>query len=89
MLLQLGFSSGVGWPSLIVLQTEGTLVAAVYCASANSICTSACIVARASCVLQTEGNLVSELGFGPWRKANEDFLATFERSYQVSLHGHL
>jgi hypothetical protein len=34
--------------------------------------------------LQTEGNLVSELGFGPWRKANEDFLATFERSYQVT-----
>lgn len=21
--------------------------------------------------IQTEGNLVSELGFGPWRKANE------------------
>uniref|UniRef100_A0A383VL88 DUF1995 domain-containing protein n=1 Tax=Tetradesmus obliquus TaxID=3088 RepID=A0A383VL88_TETOB len=32
---------------------------------------------------KTEGNLVSELGFGPWRKANEDFLATFERSYQL------
>jgi hypothetical protein len=27
---------------------------------------------------------VSELGFGPWRKANEDFLATFECSYQVT-----
>eukprot|EP00878_Enallax_costatus_P028830 GHUV01031180.1.p1 GENE.GHUV01031180.1~~GHUV01031180.1.p1 ORF type:complete len:283 (+),score=91.74 GHUV01031180.1:214-1062(+) len=32
---------------------------------------------------KTEGNLVSELGFGPWRKANEDFIATFERSYQL------
>eukprot|EP00798_Chlamydomonas_sp_ICE-L_P011302 gene11302-18939_t len=28
-----------------------------------------------------EGNLVSELGIGPWRKANEEFLATFEASY--------
>lgn len=33
--------------------------------------------------LQTEGNLVSELGFGPWRKANEEFIATFENSYQL------
>lgn len=33
--------------------------------------------------MQTEGNLVSELGFGPWRKANEEFIATFKRSYQL------
>jgi hypothetical protein len=26
---------------------------------------------------------VSEFGIGPWRKANEDFLATFEKSYQL------
>lgn len=25
---------------------------------------------------------MSELGFGPWRKANEDFLGTFETSYE-------
>lgn len=30
---------------------------------------------------KTEGNLVSELGIGPWRKANEEFLATFDSSY--------
>jgi hypothetical protein len=33
--------------------------------------------------MQTEGTVVSEFGIGPWRKANEDFLATFERSYQL------
>ncbi len=32
---------------------------------------------------KTEGNLVSELGFGPWRAQNEAFIATFERSYQL------
>lgn len=26
---------------------------------------------------------MSEFGIGPWRKANEDFLATFESSYQL------
>lgn len=26
---------------------------------------------------------MSELGFGPWRAANEAFIATFERSYQL------
>lgn len=26
---------------------------------------------------------MSDLGVGPWRKANEEFLATFERSYQL------
>jgi hypothetical protein len=30
---------------------------------------------------KTEGNLVSEFGVGPWRKANEEFVATFEPSY--------
>lgn len=32
---------------------------------------------------QTEGLVVSEFGIGPWRKANEDFLATFECTYQL------
>eukprot|EP00877_Chromochloris_zofingiensis_P004360 jgi/Chrzof1/13925/Cz08g18030.t1 len=32
---------------------------------------------------KTEGNLVSEFGIGPWRKANEEFVATFEPSYQL------
>ncbi|KAF8066410.1 hypothetical protein HT031_002734 [Scenedesmus sp. PABB004] len=32
---------------------------------------------------KTEGNLVSELGIGPWRKANEEFLATFEKPYEL------
>ncbi|KAG1655004.1 hypothetical protein FOA52_008824 [Chlamydomonas sp. UWO 241] len=30
---------------------------------------------------KTQGQLVSEFGIGPWRKANEEFLATFEQSY--------
>lgn len=57
-----------------------------------------CISAQHSCLLQdasiqqlyivnplwkTEGNLVSEFGIGPWRKANEEFVATFEPSYQL------
>lgn len=28
----------------------------------------------------TGGNIVSDFGFGPWRKAAEDFLATFEQA---------
>lgn len=27
---------------------------------------------------------MSEFGIGPWRKANEEFLATFEGSYQLT-----
>lgn len=32
---------------------------------------------------KTTGNLVSEFGFGPWRKANEEFVATFLPSYAL------
>jgi hypothetical protein len=32
---------------------------------------------------QTTGNIVSELGIGPWRQANENFLATFTTSFQL------
>ena len=30
---------------------------------------------------KTQGQLVSEFGIGPWRKANEEFVASFEPSY--------
>jgi hypothetical protein len=67
--------------SLLLMQAECCLyIRPVPCTNRNVV-TTACSVL---CCLQTEGNLVSELGFGPWRKANEDFLATFERSYQVT-----
>ena len=32
---------------------------------------------------KTQGQLVSEFGIGPWKKANEEFLATFEPSYSL------
>jgi hypothetical protein len=32
---------------------------------------------------KTQGQLVSEFGIGPWRKANEEFLATFEPAYSL------
>jgi len=32
---------------------------------------------------KTQGNLVSEFGIGPWRKANEEFVATFEPTYSL------
>jgi hypothetical protein len=32
---------------------------------------------------KTQGQIVSEFGIGPWRKANEDFLATFEPTYAL------
>jgi len=32
----------------------------------------------------TGGNLVSDFGFGPWRKRAEDFLATFEPAYSLT-----
>ena len=29
----------------------------------------------------TSGNLVSDFGIGPWRRRNEDFVASFEQTY--------
>jgi|TARA_B100001142_G_scaffold328415_1_gene388452 hypothetical protein len=36
-------------------------------------------------IMNGEGsNLISDLGIGPWKKKNEDFLATFEQAYWIS-----
>merc|ERR1711988_697784 len=29
----------------------------------------------------TEGQVISDLGFGPWKKANEEFIASFDLTY--------
>ena len=29
----------------------------------------------------TSGNLVSDFGIGPWRRRNEEFVASFEQTY--------
>merc|ERR1719235_1163404 len=29
----------------------------------------------------TQGQVISDLGFGPWKKRNEEFIAGFEKAY--------
>ncbi len=33
---------------------------------------------------RTEGQVISDFGFGPWLKAAEDFLSQFETTYSLS-----